>query len=154
MTTSSTVTAKTPEPLPRLRSRGAAGAGSSEYSGRRNPRATGRSVSIRSAEVLASARATLLAQRSFRVQQLRELNTVAPDSELDAARSEVHRTLRAAAVSALRDIDAALRRIRQGSFGRCATCGDELSVERLNALPVARSCGRCQVAAARRPVTG
>ena len=111
-------------------------------------------MSIRSAEFLATARATLMAHRSFRDQQLRELNTVAPDTEVDPARREVHLTLRAGAVSALRDIDAALRRIRQGNYGRCATCGDALSVERLNALPMARFCGRCQLAAARRPLPG
>ena len=154
MTASSTATARSSEPLPRLRSRGGSGAGSSDYPGRRNPRAAGPSQTIQSPEFLASARATLMAQRSFRVQQLQELDTAGADAESDAARREVRLALRTAAWSALREIDAALRRIRQGNYGRCPRCGDALSVERLRALPMTRFCGRCQRATAERSVTG
>ncbi len=95
-----------------------------------------------------------MAQRSFRVQQLQELDTVGADRGSDAARREVRLALQTAAWSALHEIDAALRRIEQGTYGRCPTCGDALSVERLRALPMTRLCGRCQRAAAERPVTG
>ena len=149
MTASPTATRWPSEPLPRLRSSGGSGAGSSDYPGRRNPRAAGRrSDSKDAAELLATARATLLAQRRFRAQQLRQLGEYAPEVEPDPARREIHLALRAAARSALRDIDAALRRIRHGNYGRCPTCGGALSVERLRALPMTSLCGRCQRAAA------
>ena len=154
MTASSTATARFSEPLPRLRSRGGSGAGSSDYPGRRNPRAAGPSQTILGPEFLASARATLMTQRGFRVQQLHELDTAGSDAGSDAARREVRLVLRTAGWSALREIDAALRRIQQGTYGRCPRCGDALSVERLRALPMTRLCGRCQGATAKRPVTG
>ena len=77
----------------------------------------------------------MLPNAAFRVQQLQELDTAGGRGS-DAARREVRRALRTAAWSALREIDAALRRIRQGSYGRCPRCGDALSVERLRALPM------------------
>jgi RNA polymerase-binding transcription factor len=148
MTASPTATMWPPEPLPRLRSRGGSGAGSSDYPGRRNPRAVGRRPESANAELLATATAALLAQRSFRAQQLQQLGEDPPEAEPDAARSEIHMALQAAARSALRDIDAALRRIRRGNYGRCPTCGDALSVERLRAVPMTSHCERCQRAAA------
>ena len=89
-----------------------------------------------------------MAERRFRAQQLQQLSEAAPDAETDPARREIHFALQAAARTALRDIDAALRKIRQGSYGRCPRCGDALSVERLRALPMASLCGRCQRATA------
>lgn len=44
----------------------------------------------------------------------------------------------------LREIDAALIRIAEGSFGLCADCGGEIGLPRLNAQPTARRCVRCQ----------
>jgi len=43
----------------------------------------------------------------------------------------------------LREIDAALRRIEQGTYGRCASCGQALGRQRLRALPEARLCLDC-----------
>jgi RNA polymerase-binding transcription factor DksA len=89
-----------------------------------------------------------MAERRFRAQQLQQLSEAAPDAETDPARREIHLALQAAARTALRDIDAALRKIRQGSYGRCPRCGDALSVERLRALPMTSLCGVCQRATA------
>lgn len=44
----------------------------------------------------------------------------------------------------LRDIDAALARIKDGSYGTCSTCGEPISNERLHAVPVAQRCLHCQ----------
>jgi RNA polymerase-binding transcription factor DksA len=41
------------------------------------------------------------------------------------------------------EIDDALARIEQGTFGRCENCHQEISRERLEAMPYARSCIRC-----------
>jgi len=40
-------------------------------------------------------------------------------------------------------IDAALARIKDGSYGICASCGEEIPDERLKALPYATTCIKC-----------
>jgi DnaK suppressor protein len=47
----------------------------------------------------------------------------------------------------LRDVRAALRRIRDGSFGSCIECDWAISPKRLAAVPWASRCIRCQDAA-------
>ncbi len=43
----------------------------------------------------------------------------------------------------LAEVDDALARIEQGTFGRCENCHREISRERLEAVPYARYCIRC-----------
>src|SRR5262245_11787550 len=43
----------------------------------------------------------------------------------------------------LTEVNDALDRIEQGTFGRCENCGQEVSGERLEALPYARYCLQC-----------
>jgi len=47
----------------------------------------------------------------------------------------------------LREVKAALRRVRDGSFGTCIDCEWEISPKRLAAVPWATRCIRCQDAA-------
>lgn len=47
-------------------------------------------------------------------------------------------------VSELRDVEAALQRIREGTYGTCIQCGADLEFERLNAQPTALRCVECQ----------
>ena len=44
----------------------------------------------------------------------------------------------------LRSIDGALRRIANGTFGICETCGQRISEERLEAIPYATQCIDCR----------
>jgi DnaK suppressor protein len=44
----------------------------------------------------------------------------------------------------LRLIEAALKRIADGSFGACIGCGDDIQAQRLEALPWTQFCIRCQ----------
>jgi RNA polymerase-binding protein DksA len=44
----------------------------------------------------------------------------------------------------LRAIDGALRRIEDGTFGICQTCGQPISEERLEAIPYATQCIDCR----------
>jgi DnaK suppressor protein len=44
----------------------------------------------------------------------------------------------------LQEIEAALARIGDGSYGTCSDCGDEIGPARLKANPSARRCLRCQ----------
>ena len=47
------------------------------------------------------------------------------------------------AVQRLDDIDAALARLEQGSFGACVVCGRPIARARLRARPHAATCIRC-----------
>jgi RNA polymerase-binding transcription factor DksA len=44
----------------------------------------------------------------------------------------------------LRDVDAALRRLAEGTYGICTDCGAEIGFERLHAEPEAARCVDCQ----------
>ena len=46
----------------------------------------------------------------------------------------------------LNKIDAALRRLEEGSYGDCFECGEEISEARLRALPFAVRCKECEEA--------
>ena len=49
----------------------------------------------------------------------------------------------------LRQVKAALQRVREGCFGTCIECEEAISPKRLSALPWARRCLQCQDAADR-----
>ena len=46
----------------------------------------------------------------------------------------------------IRSLKDAVKRIAEGSFGECAQCGAEIESKRLEAIPWARYCVRCQEA--------
>jgi DnaK suppressor protein len=56
------------------------------------------------------------------------------------------RALLASARGSLRDIDAALRRLDDGSYGTCTTCGRAIAPERLEAMPTTTQCVTCKAA--------
>ena len=45
----------------------------------------------------------------------------------------------------IRAINAALERIKAGTYGECVKCGDEISTERLDILPQTPFCKECMV---------
>ena len=47
-------------------------------------------------------------------------------------------------VGAIRDIDAALVRMRNRRYAMCIDCGDDIGFERLAAFPTAKRCVACQ----------
>jgi RNA polymerase-binding protein DksA len=47
-------------------------------------------------------------------------------------------------VHEIRDIEAARKRLKEGDFGRCIVCDEEIAFERLMAHPTAKRCVRCQ----------
>jgi len=47
-------------------------------------------------------------------------------------------------VQELRDIEAALRRMVEGSYGECSDCGTGIEFKRLQVYPTAKRCVRCQ----------
>lgn len=52
----------------------------------------------------------------------------------------LERTLR----SAVRDIDSALKRIQNGTYGFCKYCDKEIDIKRLLARPVSSACIECK----------
>jgi len=56
--------------------------------------------------------------------------TRAAEIEVDAAR--------------LQDISLAQQRLAEGVFGTCVDCGEDISLPRLTAQPIAIRCARCQ----------
>lgn len=54
--------------------------------------------------------------------------------------------LRERAIQHLGQVDAALARLDDGTFGRCARCGRDIPEARLEALPWAAHCIECQTA--------
>ena len=68
---------------------------------------------------------------------LAETATVTLDREIDY-------TLEENSEHVLTEIDGALRRIAEGSFGRCRTCDGLIPEERLEALPWATECIDCR----------
>ena len=45
----------------------------------------------------------------------------------------------------LAEIDAAMERLDDGTYGRSATCGDEIAAARLHTLPATTMCIRCAI---------
>jgi RNA polymerase-binding transcription factor DksA len=48
-----------------------------------------------------------------------------------------------AGLNEIRGIDAALKRIADGTYGICASCGEGISEDRLKAVPYAVKCRNC-----------
>jgi RNA polymerase-binding protein DksA len=58
-------------------------------------------------------------------------------SDFNVARFDRH-------IQALRDIEAALLRVKNGEYGVCTDCGDDVGFTRLQAYPTAKRCIICQ----------
>jgi DnaK suppressor protein len=69
------------------------------------------------------------------------------DAALDAAQDEISSQLAEVESRELANIERALVRIKNGSYGECEGCGNKIPLMRLNALPYATACIECQRAA-------
>jgi RNA polymerase-binding transcription factor DksA len=56
---------------------------------------------------------------------------------------EVAGALEGSLLSEIEKIGIALKRIEQGTYAECATCGENISEQRLEALPYAKQCIDC-----------
>jgi RNA polymerase-binding protein DksA len=70
-------------------------------------------------------------------QHLADIATETVDREIDYTLEEHDERM-------LGDIDAALKRIEDGTYGVCVTCGAQISPERLEAMPWATLCIDCK----------
>jgi DnaK suppressor protein len=90
--------------------------------------------------------------------QLKELGAQASgdvvDAALDCAQDEISSQLAEVESRELARIENALERMRRGQYGVCEGCGANIPMARLNALPYATSCIKCQREAERDGVGG
>ena len=95
-------------------------------------------------DVLARIRADLERERDELRSQLEEqgidFDENFADSGQVAAEQGEHRALIDRLTGALRDVDLALSKLDDGSFGTCEVCSAEIPEPRLEAMPSARYC--------------
>jgi RNA polymerase-binding transcription factor DksA len=65
------------------------------------------------------------------------------ESAVEREGDEVLEALGQAGQAEIQGIQAALQRIRDGEYGFCAKCGEEISPERLSVLPATPLCRNC-----------
>ncbi|MFD0251744.1 TraR/DksA family transcriptional regulator [Streptomyces sp. NPDC127113] len=114
-----------------------------------NTQITDRRDTRLSPEDLAALLDNLHEQRLFREEQVRQLSAAppradGPDPRASAARTEVRTELAASARMVLADVEAALRRLAEGSYGQCHLCRRPIDRAHLMIVPQARYCARCR----------
>ncbi|MDQ2968076.1 MAG: TraR/DksA C4-type zinc finger protein [Actinomycetota bacterium] len=65
------------------------------------------------------------------------------DTATETYDRELDHTLEENSEHVLEEIEAALKRIEEGTYGTCTNCGKQIAVERLEALPWATLCIDC-----------
>ncbi|MBI4216428.1 MAG: TraR/DksA C4-type zinc finger protein [Chloroflexi bacterium] len=66
------------------------------------------------------------------------------DSATDTSELETSLALQANLHKLLEDVDRALRKLDDGSYGTCESCGQPINPERLEAIPSAKLCISCK----------
>jgi RNA polymerase-binding transcription factor DksA len=106
-------------------------------------------------------------QREFRSEQLAHLNRHdenraslmgygphAMDGDAARALDQVRALVAAGARQALADIELALARMNEGTYGRCRACDADIPLAVLTAIPTTTVCQACHPPAAGTPATG
>ncbi len=96
-------------------------------------------------ETLASLRAALEEERDRLERQVKEMagddfDENFADSAQVAAEQGEHRTLTDSLEEQLEEVQAALTRVDEGTYGRCEADGEPIPPARLEAFPTARHC--------------
>ncbi len=76
-------------------------------------------------------------RRPLRPEELSRIKEILRQREKEIRREDPHSEL-------LSEIEAALRRLARGEFGRCVDCGRWIRIRRLETIPWARRCRACQ----------
>lgn len=99
-------------------------------------------------EVLLTRREALRKALNGDLSMLKDLNERSGgdvvDFALDSAQDEISSQLAEVESRELSNIDKALERMREGTYGLCEACGNKIPVARLQALPYAVLCIECQ----------
>ena len=103
--------------------------------------------------ILRSRREALLGDvRGLEQEEARTAGTVSglsihsADLGTDRAAHDVSLGCMESAIDEVQEIDEALRRIQEGTFGLCEACGQEIGAKRLRAIPDATLCMACKMA--------
>ena len=100
-------------------------------------------------KVTAAAKAALESERAELLHQLAEFGTGEGSMSFDenfadsgqvAAEQGETRVLAASLQDQLVDVEHALEKIEDGSYGQCETCGEDITDARLEAMPASRHC--------------
>jgi RNA polymerase-binding protein DksA len=98
--------------------------------------------------ILSALREQEIARLTSMVHHEKERQASTPAGGSDQAQMQqelvMHVSLLWRSLGRLSVIWAALERLEQRCFGYCEECGEEISIERLNAVPMARDCVECQ----------
>lgn len=92
---------------------------------------------------LTTLRESLSEELAVQTTRLKELSEITADTG-DPAQAHDRAALLAATRQSIEQISGALRRIAEGTYGRCERCETAIPAERLEALPHARFCVPCQ----------
>ena len=99
-------------------------------------------------QILLKKKADLFASVAAEEREGREAVSIEAKDFVDMAAEsygqELSFTISDAGRRMLRDIDGALRRIEDGSYGNCETCTNPIDEPRLEVLPQAKLCISCQ----------
>lgn len=87
--------------------------------------------------ILGGASRALAAARGEQTADLEDMAVQSHEEWLFLNRNTMDKTL-------AREIGDALERVKDGSYGMCDECGEPMLVRRLEAIPWARFCVRCQ----------
>jgi len=96
------------------------------------------------ARAVVSGDMSLLEEEALGGKAPRDAVDLRPGDSADGYYQEFNLELLERDQSTLREIDEALERIGDGSYGRCEGCEELISRERLRAVPHARNCIECQ----------
>jgi len=91
-------------------------------------------------------RQTLEEQYELHTSQLAELSAAEHHGDDSGYDQDTRIALITSSRRALSDIAHALRRMAQGTYGRCERCETAIPAQRLEVLPHARFCAPCQAA--------
>jgi len=92
-------------------------------------------------------RARLEQERCFRIDQVAQLAGDLAEEGLDQARLQVTREIRSAALYILTEIEEAIARLEDGSYGTCQLCGKTVESKRLEVVPSTKLCLACDSSA-------
>ena len=97
---------------------------------------------------LIARRAELRKRLGMELEDLRRKVTSATgdtaDAAFDASGEEIASQLAELEAKELAQVERALRRLKQGTYGKCESCSAKIPVARLNALPYSTLCIKCQ----------
>lgn len=104
---------------------------------------------LRLHKTLLTRRAELRKRLGLELQGLANTEKNAPsgdaaDAAFDTSGEEIASQLAELESKELAQIERALRRLKQGTYGKCEVCVTKIPVARLNALPFSTMCIKCQ----------